>query len=811
MARGSCIEVINAYRRDYLVRLVVCSRMTDYLMLQRRLLLPSAIVVQPLTNGQIDTYLLTAGPELAAIRTILQENLVLCELAASPLMLNLLVRTYQSSPQEELPTTGSLEEQQRSLFARYLKRMLFDKHLPRQTPPARLLSGLIWLACQMQQQNRTVFYLEQLQPSFLFSDDMQRTYTWLAIRVPGILMGLFILIVIITLFSNTAIISGSGGLLIGLLLFFPLVLLGSLFSEPGLIPDSPETKKPLEDKSQQPQKREHKGSSKKVLSGLFSGLLVSLLVWWTFGLVIGLLAGLLVVLLVWLRYKLIPLEDKSRLSPQKPRRRPGIGTIYALLAAVASSLIFSLSILLATYQNGLLDTRHNDRLIALVLGFILMAIVGLFYGLIFAIGTFILRLILQKKPPKENVSQKRYFTINSVIRKLVTSQDYNKPHYNLVALLVGGAISLIISREYRVFLGLVVVLLLFGLIFATGRFLSRRLRYGLICGLVFGLLFWLVSGLFFWLLPGQPGRYEGQTFELALVDGMSVGILAGVISGLLGALLVGKNMLVQPADRLVWSWNGLRRSLLMEVHIRSTLGIILSLWLLDVLSYAFSYGSYGLSYEFVYSLANELPIGLAYWFLVGIFQGVARETIEDQQRTVPNQGIRQSGINGLIFGLISMLTVGFSIITSLWFFNGVLHSFIQPIGYFPLTWPSTLPIATWNITSYILLALLGGVSAGLAIVFLYGGWDWLRHYTLRMLLWRAGVMPWNYVGLLDEAARHILLRKVGGGYTFIHRLFQNYVASLDSASFLSSFASTASLDSTPPSIQKSSEEDGRLV
>ena len=65
------------------------------------------------------------------------------------------------------------------------------------------------------------------------------------------------------------------------------------------------------------------------------------------------------------------------------------------------------------------------------------------------------------------------------------------------------------------------------------------------------------------------------------------------------------------------------------------------------------------------------------------------------------------------------------------------------------------------------------------IALLLGGLACLRHGVLRFLLWRAGSIPWNYPRFLDYAAEHILLRKVGGGYIFIHRLLLEYFASLD--------------------------------
>jgi hypothetical protein len=45
---------------------------------------------------------------------------------------------------------------------------------------------------------------------------------------------------------------------------------------------------------------------------------------------------------------------------------------------------------------------------------------------------------------------------------------------------------------------------------------------------------------------------------------------------------------------------------------------------------------------------------------------------------------------------------------------------------------------------------------------------------------RAGSIPRNYQRFLDNAAERILLRKVGGGYSFVDRSFLEDFASLDS-------------------------------
>ncbi len=57
----------------------------------------------------------------------------------------------------------------------------------------------------------------------------------------------------------------------------------------------------------------------------------------------------------------------------------------------------------------------------------------------------------------------------------------------------------------------------------------------------------------------------------------------------------------------------------------------------------------------------------------------------------------------------------------------------------------------------------------------------LQHFTLRFLLVRNGFAPWNYLAFLDSAAERLFLRKVGGGYVFIHRMLLEYFAGLDTS------------------------------
>ena len=74
---------------------------------------------------------------------------------------------------------------------------------------------------------------------------------------------------------------------------------------------------------------------------------------------------------------------------------------------------------------------------------------------------------------------------------------------------------------------------------------------------------------------------------------------------------------------------------------------------------------------------------------------------------------------------------------------------------------------------------LGKLVSGLVVWQVGGLGAFLQHFALRIFLWGAGSLPWNVVAFLDEAAERLLLRKVGGGYIFMHRLLLDYFASLE--------------------------------
>ncbi|MDQ2885972.1 MAG: NACHT domain-containing protein [Chloroflexota bacterium] len=208
--RLACIKAINRYRKEHMVPLVVCSRQTEYeeIEQQHRLGLSSSVVVQPLNKERVWTYLRRAGLKLHTVQATLRINPVLQELVTIPLMLNVITLTYAGTSDQALPNQGTLEEQQRRIFAAYIERMVAQKGDTARYPLQRTQSWLSWLARQMRDHHQSVFSLEQLQPDWL--PKTQRTFYKLSVRlvgglIGGILLGiLFYALLVILQYSDNA-------------------------------------------------------------------------------------------------------------------------------------------------------------------------------------------------------------------------------------------------------------------------------------------------------------------------------------------------------------------------------------------------------------------------------------------------------------------------------------------------------------------------------------------------------------------------------------------------------------------------------
>lgn len=277
--------------------------------------------------------------------------------------------------------------------------------------------------------------------------------------------------------------------------------------------------------------------------------------------------------------------------------------------------------------------------------------------------------------------------------------------------------------------------------------LSKFYRHGFACllGLGCGSIFVLINLL--WVpCPLSTGSYNQVAEELSY--GLA-GVLAGGLLGMLTGELFGvRKARIQPVEALIWT-----RASGSRYVISSLLGCIFGILVgggTELASEVYIRFSSWQNYFLISVLIGGL-LGLA---IGGSIGGFSRHTLEKSSLVRPNEGIHRSMRNGLVIGIPIGLT---------------LSSF-------------TLGLAWWLVPSHFSDGLLWCLPLGLIVttnlVLLNGGYAWLQHVILRLILYCQGYIPWNYARFLDEAADRLLLRKVGGGYIFIHRLLLDYFASI---------------------------------
>ncbi|GAC1701672.1 MAG: hypothetical protein PVS3B3_29280 [Ktedonobacteraceae bacterium] len=290
-ARGPCLDAINAYRKEHgLLPTVVCSRSADYFAQKSSILLSSAVMVQPLTDQQVDDYLESGGEPLWALRVALHEDPALRELTTTPLMLSILTLTYHDMPVEDLLQEASLTERQRKVFEHYVERMLKRRGANPMYTPQQTRHWLSWLARQLTQHNQSIFYMERMQPDWLSESGSHRHYPRLSVGlIFGLLGSLGFGPTGWMLFPNlyeSSRVQPPFGLSLGFILLFGLVS-GSLF---GLL-NAFLYKQEAERKLIRGMRWSWKRTLRRIVKGVLNGLLIGLLFGVPYGLALGLQQG----------------------------------------------------------------------------------------------------------------------------------------------------------------------------------------------------------------------------------------------------------------------------------------------------------------------------------------------------------------------------------------------------------------------------------------------------------------------------------------------------------------------------------------
>ena len=316
--------------------------------------------------------------------------------------------------------------------------------------------------------------------------------------------------------------------------------------------------------------------------------------------------------------------------------------------------------------------------------------------------------------------------------------------------------------------------------------LLSRLLLGLIMALMLGLPLGLGGALIGrtaitiplinWLLPHN-------SLAVGLGGALSFGFAAALFPGLMGINL-GR---VTYLEALSWS-RPQKPHLLFALIATSTFGLILTL--------------------IIWSLSQSIPIALIIGGVAGLLSGlivllsgslfnwdtsygqkigqlIAHHVYQTKggfhntpilHTTHPLQRVRSSSQNALYLGLAGgglLLLAGLVIGLVIWLVDGVAFGISNVLYQYFVA----------ELGNKLVAGLLYGLFIGLAFGWIVGWAMALRpltavcqHHILRTILTRAHHLPPQPIPFLDEMVEQLILRRVGGGYIFIHRLLQDHLA-----------------------------------
>lgn len=307
--------------------------------------------------------------------------------------------------------------------------------------------------------------------------------------------------------------------------------------------------------------------------------------------------------------------------------------------------------------------------------------------------------------------------------------------------------------------------------------LENRTRVGVAAGLFIG----MTSFLYLYL-----GDFSSWSLGSRIVGALTSSLPNGLCIGICVQLTVRLERKIEPVEASGWSWTEMRRGIVRWVLI----GIGVGVEIIVIFPFLFLRHDASLAGFLAFALSSVFQLVLVIVLISGVTRGLSMRIPDVQQAVTPNQGIWRSARYGIIMGLITaaiaaVCTGGSDFLAYYWF---PLHlgSSIKPLGIdreavsimsHLLGVSPTTPQEFWTLHA-LFWGLTNAAIPALAIGLTCGGAAFAQHFVLRGLLWRAGDIAFNYVRFLDYAAERILLRKVGGGYMFIHRLLLEHFADL---------------------------------
>ena len=320
---------------------------------------------------------------------------------------------------------------------------------------------------------------------------------------------------------------------------------------------------------------------------------------------------------------------------------------------------------------------------------------------------------------------------------------------------------------------------------------SRGWTQGLTHALGFGFFCGMLVGFISFLMAGRSPILAQRQMKMRIVDGVIIGICGGLGFGLVEYMLVGfseawvygvvvgaafaamfavgrgammfQSLMgpIRPVEVATWSWRCVYQNLSGDFRyaciVCGCITLYVSILFATVSSLSHLEYEDGLVYGLVYGPIVGLIAGVACLLSRMLNSGWSSSMLEDRMLQRPNEGIRRSirhaGFVACLFGLV----------------GGIASGLVSGLAFVIARLPGWLVLGSG-------FGIVLGVAFALIFGIVHGGIACAQHYLLRIMLWRMGCMPLNYIRFLDDAAHSGILRKIGGGYIFSHRLLQDYFA-----------------------------------
>lgn len=203
--RTKCVQAINHFRSQYpLHSIVVSCRYEDYEQLTTKLNLFGAVRILPLELKNVIKHLNRKELRLKGVLDALKNDTVLYELITNPLMLSIITLAYRGLTKQELGDFNTSEKRSQHIFEKFVERSYRRKRRDNiNYTKIQMIHWLSWLANRMTQQTQNIFFVDDLQPDWLMSDE-QSSYRLKVILSGGLVFVLAFTLIFVQLIGYDA-------------------------------------------------------------------------------------------------------------------------------------------------------------------------------------------------------------------------------------------------------------------------------------------------------------------------------------------------------------------------------------------------------------------------------------------------------------------------------------------------------------------------------------------------------------------------------------------------------------------------------